>query len=330
MSPLHRIPPGDSGDQNLFLIPTSAPKAVSTLQSQFIISPKSSTPKVSTSSHHFGPRLLSAASLPPLKLAQTGNGAPTVTPAPQSTAGAFPHANPPHYEKELPPPMTQTDWILEGRPDLDKDDRARAKRINIRTQQVMKKHYKFEPIDLKAVADLGRKVLKETGSHEAMFRAMHEELLKRYPGNIVLQRSPPLFNYAGTAIGKMQTLHCLMKEYITFFWTAIGNEGPLRRYPKIDVWDFILDGKQLSEPEGGFESAKPREPGDIHYLPRGQATHYVTPGGAHYLEYGRSDNVMPSTMSFGVISPAISFSKDYQTMWRQMGRCVEFIVGRNR
>jgi len=330
MSPLHRITPDVSGHQNLSYSPSSAPKALSPLQSPLSIVPKSSTPTVSISSPTFRPRGPIAVSFPPLKLAQVGTGIPSPSPTPSPAQGAVSNPSPPLHEKEFPPPMTNTDWILEPRPDLDKDDRARVKRINLRTQQVMKKHYKFEPVDLKAVAELGRKVLKETGSHEAMFRAMHTELLKRYPGNIVLDRSPPLFNYAGTAIGKMQTLHCSMKEYLIFYWTAIGNEGPSGRYPKMDVWDFILDGKQLSEPEWGFESAKPREPGDINYLPRGQATHYATPGGAYYMEYGRSDNVMTSTMSFGVISPAISFSKDYQTMWRQMGRCVEFMIGKNR
>jgi len=329
MYPLRRLPAGESIDPSFFLGPSrSGPPPLS--QNLLPHFPKSSSPRELAPLHHAHPREGVAASLSVEKIAQNGTGGsppPSISPSPRNAASTSPTRR---YEKELPPPMNNTDWILENRSDLDKDDRARGKRVRIRTQQVAKGHYKFEPIDLKAVADLGRKILKETGSHEAMYRGMHEELLKRYPGNIVLQRPSPLFNYAGTAIGKMQTLHCSMKEYLIFYWTAIGNEGPSGRYPKMDVWDFILDGKQLSEPEWGFESAKPREAGDINYLPRGQATHYATPGGAYYLEYGRSDNVMTSTMSFGVIGPAISFSKDYQTMWRQMGRCVEFMVGKNR
>src|SRR5215831_18309304 len=143
MYPLRRIPSGASTDPNLFLGPSSSgPKVAPKNQNPPL--PKSSSPRELAPLPHVYHRDKVAASLLNDKITQNGVGAsppPAVPPSPSNASSTVPKRR---YEKELPPPMNNTDWILENRSDLDKNDRARAKRVRIRTQQVTKGHYKFE------------------------------------------------------------------------------------------------------------------------------------------------------------------------------------------
>jgi hypothetical protein len=226
-------------------------------------------------------------------------------------------------------PLTQEEWARNQAGNLDRGPGFLKRLERRRLRQIHRGDYVLEPRILKAAARNAVLTFRQTGSHQAMYEALHRDLLKAYPKLIAKNLAEPTFNYAGTATGKIQVLYCSRKEYLIFYWTAIGSEGPSGRYRRMDVWDFILDGKQRSESESGYEANAELGPGSIHYLPRGSATHYATPGGAYYLEYGRSEDVWASAMKFGIFAPARGFSKDWVAVRKQVRQCLRLMIGKN-
>ena len=229
---------------------------------------------------------------------------------------------------ESPLPLTNEQWARDEHAHGQRGSAFLRRLERRRLRQVRRGDYVLEPRMLRAAARNAILTFRETGSHEAMYRSLHRDLLKAYPDSIAKTLPEPTFNYAGTATGKIQVLYCSRKEYLIFYWTAIGSEGPSGRFRRMDVWDFILDGKQVSESESGYEANPELGPGSIHYLPRGTATHYATPGGAYYMEYGRSEDVWASAMKFGVFAPARSFSQDRVAARRQIRQCLRSMMGK--
>lgn len=228
---------------------------------------------------------------------------------------------------ESPLPLTHEEWArsetgasLRGINYLKRLERRRLR-------QIQRGDYRLEPRILLAAARNAILTYRGTGSHREMYQALHRDLLKAYPGLIARELPEPTFNYAGTVTGKIQVLYCSRKEYLIFYWTAIGSEGPSGRYRRMDVWDFLLDGKQRSESETGYDANVELGPGGVHYLPRGSATHYSTPGGAYYLEYGRSEDVWASAMKFGIFAPVRTFSKDRVAARKQIRQCLRLMLG---
>lgn len=226
-------------------------------------------------------------------------------------------------------PLTQEEWARNKAGQAQGNPRALQRLERRRLRQVRRGDYVLEPRILQAAARNAILAFRESGSHRQMYEALHRDLLKAYPGLIAKTLAEPTFNYAGTVTGKIQVLYCSRKEYLIFYWTAIGSEGPSGRYRRMDVWDFVLDGKQRSESESGYGRNPELGPGSIHYLPRGTATHYSTDGGAYYLEYGRSEDVWASAMKFGIFAPARGFSKDWVAVRKQVRQCLKLMLGKN-
>lgn len=232
---------------------------------------------------------------------------------------------PPEPDRDLP--LTQEEWAHNRAGQDHRPPRALQRIEKRRLRQIRRGDYVFEPSILKAAARNAILTFRETGSHRQMYEALHRDLRKAYPQHIAKTLAEPTFNYAGTVTGKIQVLYCSRKEYLIFYWTAIGSEGPSGRYKRMDVWDFLLDGKQRSESELGYGANPELGPGSIHYLPRGSATHYSTEGGAYYLEYGRSEDVWASAMKFGIFAPARGFSKDWVAVRKQVRQCLKLMLG---
>ncbi|HKX13155.1 MAG TPA: hypothetical protein VJP40_08385 [bacterium] len=225
-----------------------------------------------------------------------------------------------------PLPLTNEEWAGNEAGNSHRGAAYLKRLEKRRLRQLRRGDYAIEPRILKAAARNAILTFRETGSHQAMYEALHRDLLKAYPSLIAKDLAEPTFNYAGTVTGKIQVLHCSRKEYLIFYWSAIGSEGPSGRYRRMDVWDFLLDGKQRSESETGYEANAELGPGSIHYLPRGSATHYATPGGAWYLEYGRSEDVWASAMKFGIFAPARGFSQDRVAARKQIRQCLRIML----
>jgi hypothetical protein len=232
-------------------------------------------------------------------------------------------------QEDSPLPLTHEEWARNQTGHSERSAGFLKRLERRRLRQVRRGDYVLEPRILKAAARNAILTFRQTGSHQAMYEGLHRDLLKAYPKLIAKNLAEPTFNYAGTVTGKIQVLFCSRKEYLIFYWTAIGSEGPSGRYRRMDVWDFILDGKQRSESETGYEANAELGPGSIHYLPRGSATHYSTDGGAYYLEYGRSEDVWASAMKFGIFAPARGFSKDWVAVRKQVRQCLRLMIGKD-
>ena len=230
-------------------------------------------------------------------------------------------------EAESPVPLSQEEWARDQSSHPHQGPNFLKRLEKRRLRQIRRGDFALLPRVLYAAARNAILSFRESGDHRAMYESLHRDLLEAYPHLIAKKLAEPTFNYAGTVTGKIQVLYCSRKEYLIFYWSAIGSEGPSGRYHRMDVWDFLLDGKQRSESESGYEANAELGPGSVHYLPRGSATHFATPGGAYYLEYGRSEDVWSSAMNFGIFGPARGFSKDRVAARKQVRQCLRLMLG---
>ena len=166
----------------------------------------------------------------------------------------------------------------------------------------------FDPKDLREIVKMGIGL-----SHDQMFKTVHDELLKRYPGHIRKNRCWVL-NVAGGAMGQMQVLHISLTEYLIFFGTPIGTEGHSGRY-RSDVWDWTMEGETWCYLEGETERRVYR-PGDEMYLKKGKVKGYCIKDHAWMLEYGRGN--IPLMVPFGLLAGNMFTTLDYVTMWRTL------------
>jgi hypothetical protein len=168
--------------------------------------------------------------------------------------------------------------------------------------------YVFEPNDLIEIAKMGIGL-----PHDQMFKVIHDELLKRYPGHIAETESWH-FNVAGGAMGQLTILHASPKEYLIFFGTPIGTEGHSGRYD-MDVWDIMIDGEMWAYHEGDVDR-RVYLPGDAAFLERGQTKGYRIPDHGWMLEYSRGN--IPAAFGFGVIASTANVTHDWQAAWGQI------------
>jgi hypothetical protein len=165
----------------------------------------------------------------------------------------------------------------------------------------------FDPKDLREIAKKGIGL-----PTNQMFRTVHEELLKRYPGHI--NRNPRwVLNIAGGAMGQLQLLHGSLSEYLIFFGTPIGTEGHSGRYHVAEIWDWTIEGEGWCYLEGETER-RVYKPGDEMYLQKGKAKGYCIKDHSWMLEYGRG--CIPMLMPFGALASNMLNTLDYVTLWR--------------
>jgi len=166
----------------------------------------------------------------------------------------------------------------------------------------------FDPKELREIAKKGNGLPREQ-----MFKVVHEELLRRYPGHI--RKNPRwILNIAGGAMGQVQILHGSLSEYLIFFGTPIGTEGHSGRY-FADVWDWTMDGEAWCYLEGETER-RVYKPGDEMHLLKGKAKGYCIKDHSWMLEYGRG--CIPAMLPFGLLASNMFNTLDCVTVWRTL------------
>jgi hypothetical protein len=166
----------------------------------------------------------------------------------------------------------------------------------------------FDPKELREIAKKGIGL-----PHDQMFHAVHEELLRKYPGHI--RKNPRwILNIAGGAMGQVQILHGSLSEYLIFFGTPIGTEGHSGRY-FADVWDWTIDGEAWCYLEGETER-RVYKPGDEMHLLKGKAKGYCIKDHSWMLEYGRG--CIPTMLPFGLLASNMCNTLDCVTVWRTL------------
>lgn len=173
----------------------------------------------------------------------------------------------------------------------------------------------FDPKELCEIVNKGIGLPREQ-----MFKVVHEELLRKYPGHI--RKNPRwIFNIAGGAMGQIQILHGSLSEYLIFFGTPIGTEGHSGRYIA-DIWDRTMEGEAWCYLEGETER-RVYKPGDEMYLRKGKAKGYCVKDHAWMLEYGRG--CIPMMMPFGALASNMFNTLDCATVertFRDFSGCV--------
>lgn len=148
---------------------------------------------------------------------------------------------------------------------------------------------------------------------EQAFQAIHQELLQRYPGRVAPSYRF-IINDAGGALGQVGILYASTNEYLIFFGTPIANGGHSGRY-NAEFYDIMIDGEMHTFIEGETKRHVYR-PGDMAYLPRGQAKGYRIPDHAWMLEYARGN--MVELFPFGVLAPAMFITLDWKSALAQI------------
>ncbi|MBI3544028.1 MAG: hypothetical protein HY075_12220 [Deltaproteobacteria bacterium] len=179
-------------------------------------------------------------------------------------------------------------------------------------EETSRKPYLFDVDTLHEIAKKGVGL-----SYEQMFKVVHDELLKRYPGHLAETRRW-IFNVAGGAMGQLTVLYCSPREYLIFFGTPIGTEGFSGRFKQADVYDFTIDGEMQTYAEGEF-TRHVFGPGSAAKLARGTGKGYKIPDHAWMLEYMRG-NIIPS-LNFGIWAPTVNVTLDWHSAWNQIHDC---------
>ena len=166
--------------------------------------------------------------------------------------------------------------------------------------------YVFDPEILREVAQ----------SHldqplEKMLADIAQDLSERYPGLIETDLEW-FFSHAGGAMGQLAILYALLREYVIFFGTPIGNQGHTGRYPFAEDYAILLDGEMWYFGEGEVQREEYR-PGDVIYLPRGEAKGYRMVDRGWIIEYARGS--IPTMLPFGVADTLFS-TFDFKTLAR--------------
>lgn len=169
--------------------------------------------------------------------------------------------------------------------------------------------YIFDPAELQDIANTGAGL-----PIEQRWTAIHQELLRRYPGKI----APEIhwvFNSSGNVICQLALVYASPSEYVAFFGTPIGATGFSGRYDFADVWDLMVEGKMRTYTPGQFEPTEYLA-GDSAYLKKSSGKGVVYVGSTWMIDYGRG---LPVTMlPFGVIAPALFNTLDYDSALQQL------------
>ncbi len=166
----------------------------------------------------------------------------------------------------------------------------------------------FTPEELHEIAKMGIGL-----PYEDMFKTIQEELNRRHPGRIRMERRW-IFNTACGAMGQLTLLYGSLTEYLIFFGTPIGTEGHSGRYSS-DVYDFMIDGEMLTYYEGDFVPTV-FKPGDKALLKRGSSKGYCVKDHAWMLEYatGPIPLMLPTGLADNFFSN-LDFKSVFVLMW---------------
>ena len=175
----------------------------------------------------------------------------------------------------------------------------------------------FDPVELQQMANLGAEL-----PIEARWQAIHQELLRRYPG-LIAPEIHWVFNAAGNVVCQLALVYGSPTEYVAFFGTPLGASGFSGRYGHADVWDLMVAGKMRTVYEGQFEPTE-YGPGDPAYLPRGKGKYVQYVGSTWMIDYGRG---LPLTLlPFGIIFPFIFNTLDGKSAGNQLADYAKLVM----
>lgn len=218
-------------------------------------------------------------------------------------------------------PLTNEEWIHER---VGVSPRVLPARTRLRTQ--LARGYVFEPKALQEVAQVGQGAFEKSGrSYDALFTAVHQELLRRYPGKIAKDLRFTM-NIAGGARGRYALFYGGLQEYLLMFNVPLRTQGFSGRY-KMDLWDFVMAGSlNYFDNEHAVPVRKPA--GTYTYLRRGTATVYEGLEGTVALEYGRG--FVPQCLDFGIIRAMAFETGDWRVGVDQLKRYTQLMFGFGR
>jgi C-8 sterol isomerase len=177
--------------------------------------------------------------------------------------------------------------------------------------------YIFDPGALQEIANFGAGL-----PMSERWDVIHKELARRYPGK-VYPKLEWMFNSAGNLVCQLALVYASPSEYVAFFGTPIGATGFSGRYPFADVWDLMVAGEMRTYIPGQMEPTIYCG-GDPAYLPRGQGKGVAYIGSTWMIDYARGPVI--TMLPFGVISPTLSVTLDYHSMWQQLGRYGKLVI----
>ena len=163
----------------------------------------------------------------------------------------------------------------------------------------------FDPTRVHAAAQLAVGL-----PHKAMVRTVVAELDRLYPGTIE-PREDWVMSLVGGATGVITVLHCSLSEYLIIFGTPVGTEGFTGRY-RIDLYDCLLAGEMWTYTEEACGERIVTKPGEMVFMPRGQAKGFRVAEDSWILEYARGPILTCLPMA---VSGAVA-SLDMRTLWR--------------
>jgi hypothetical protein len=167
--------------------------------------------------------------------------------------------------------------------------------------------HRFDPAHVHAAAQ------RAVGlPHRAMVQTVVTELDRLYPG-MIEPGEEWIMNMVGGATGVISVLHCSLSEYLILFGTPVGTEGFTGRY-RTDLYDCLLAGEMWTYTEEACGERIVTKPGEMVFMPRGQAKGFRVAEDSWILEYARGPIV--TSLPIGV-SGAVA-TLDGRTVWRTL------------
>jgi hypothetical protein len=137
----------------------------------------------------------------------------------------------------------------------------------------------------------------------------------------ILEKPVRVINNVGGMWAPMEIYNCSATEYVALFGTLLPQVGYSGRYPFMQVWDIMVDGKMLSH---GIQTDTTLPvtygPGEISLLEKGERRIYNLGEGAMMIDYGRG--FIPPALNQGVFTPYKN-NADFDSMKDQIIECAK-------
>lgn len=160
--------------------------------------------------------------------------------------------------------------------------------------------------------------------NELLIEAIHEKVKGKYPKDGILNKIKWVFNDVGGINTKIAIGGCSDERYFAYFGTNTPMTGFSGRYPSMDVYDVMIQGKMISY--GADDVEKTFRLGDISKLSKKDARTYRMEKDTYMADVGIGK--ISHNFFKGIIGPFLFSNYDATSLEGQIGGCIQSMFSR--